>query len=531
MGWLRNISAIVILVAGVLTGGAFAQETAANELQLGDLACDPALNVSEPTRYLRALSLDIRGTLPTADEIDQVRVMGSVPESLIDQWLESDAFAEQAVRFHRKLLWNNVENVNLFSANARFGRTNDLYWRRNPSTRYRGTDGLAIPCRDEPAEFSPNGEILTDANNVEGYEMIVPYWSEDGTPIKVCAFDAQRNLYSESGTDCSSRGGGNDTGCGCGPALRWCTFGNEQRRVTRSLSEATDRLLFALFSENRPYTELFTTRRAFINGPLSYFWRNQTGHPAGLVYEPKPVNLETLPVLPFTETEVWRETELPDSHAGILTRPAFLLRFQTNRARANRFYDSFLCQPFNPPEGGLPVADEESARNPDLQHRAGCKYCHSILEPAAAHWGRWTEQGIGYLSPGDFPATRDDCQACAISGQNCTAECRNFYATQSFSEIEDDYLGMLNAYKFRREDHVRNIEVGPKLLALSTVADNRMPSCVSKRTASWLLGAESVSEDDKAWIDELARQFVFSDLSFRSLVKAIVTSPRYRRVR
>ena len=531
MALLRYIITVGLLAVGLGSGTAIAQETESDGLQLGTLACDPAPDFNEPTRYLRALSLDLRGTLPSADEIDQVRVMGSVPEALIDEWLASDAFAEQAVRFHRKLLWNNVETINLFAATFRFTRTADVYWRRNTAINYRGTESIAIPCRDEPAEFGPNGEILTDANNVEGYVMVDPYWSEDSSPIKVCAFDAQNNLYSDTGTDCSTRVGANDAGCGCGPALRWCTFGNESRRVTRSMGEALEQLLFSLFQADRPYTEIFTTRKGFINGPLSYFWRNQTGTPAGLVYEPKPLNEETLPVLPFIEEDVWREVELPEAHAGVLTRPAFLLRFQTNRARANRFYDSFLCQPFNPPEGGLPVADEESARNPDLQHRAGCKYCHSILEPAAAHWGRWTEQGIGYLDATSFPATRDDCEACATRGQNCNAECRNFYATQSFSEIEDDYLGMLNAYKFRREDHIRNIEVGPKLLALAAVADNRLPTCVSKRTASWLLGSETLDDSDASWVQELSRQFVFSDMSFRALVKAIVMSPRYRRVR
>jgi hypothetical protein len=90
---------------------------------------------------------------------------------------------------------------------------------------------------------------------------------------------------------------------------------------------------------------------------------------------------------------------------------------------------------------------------------------------------------------------------------------------------------MLNAYKFRRDDHVRNIEVGPKLLALGTIADNRLPSCVARRTAEWLLGEGVVPERDADWVAELARQFVFSDLSYRALVKQIVTSPRYRRVR
>ena len=27
---------------------------------------------------------------------------------------------------------------------------------------------------------------------------------------------------------------------------------------------------------------------------------------------------------------------------------------ESNRGRANRFYNAFLCQPFQPPDGGIP---------------------------------------------------------------------------------------------------------------------------------------------------------------------------------
>ncbi|MEE2755610.1 MAG: hypothetical protein VYA30_03060 [Myxococcota bacterium] len=521
-----NVFLTVILTLMPLCG--HSQTSPTEPTSLGVLACDPALEFMEPLRYLRALSLDLRGTVPTLDELQLVQEQGEVPESLIDDWLQSDAFATQAVRFHRKLLWNNVSNINLFSAGFRLGRQNGILWIRNRAMRYRGQ---SVPCRDEPAQFSADGSIITDENGIEGYVEIIPYWSADREPVRICAFDAQDRLVSEGGAECRLQSGTSDTACGCGPSLRWCTTGQEQRSITESMGEALDRFMFSIFRGNRPYTDLFTSRMGFINGPLTYFWLNQTGANAGLVFEPAPLNKDTLMPMPYTARDAWREVELPESHAGVLTRTAFLLRFQTNRSRANRFYDAFLCQPFNPPDGGLPVADEESARNPDLQLRAGCKYCHALLEPAAAHWGRWTEQGVGYLTPEDFPATRGDCEACALRGQSCNRECRNFYAIQSFAPAEDDFLGMLNAYKFRRADHVRNVEVGPKLLALSTVTDNRMPGCVARRAAEWLLGQGIAGDEDVQWVDELARQFVFSDLSYQALVKQIVMSPRYRRVR
>jgi hypothetical protein len=503
----------------------------ADEPSISTLACDPDEPILENARFLRALSLDLRGEVPTAEELDLVTLDAATPEDLIDSWLDSDAFADQAVRHHRKLLWNNIEDINFITAAFRFARhgPTGIYWRRNPAARYRGE---TVRCADVPADIGPAGEVRTDGQGLEGYREIVPYWSTDGQPIKVCAFDAQDNFFSENGTECATRAGANDVGCGCGPDLRWCAYGRtHQDAVNRSMATAMDRLLWQLFREDRPYSELFTTRTAHLNGPLKFFWSHQTQVNAGVVFQPRPIDVDTLAPGVFTDMDSWEEVQLSEVHAGILTRPAYLLRFQTNRARANRFYDAFLCTPFNPPPGGLPVADEESTRNPDVQLRAGCKYCHAILEPAASHWGRWTEQGAGYLSPADFPPLRSDCETCALRGQACSAECRNFYTTNSFSDLEDEYLGMLNAYRFRREDHVRNIEAGPRLVALAGIADNRLPSCVARRAGEWLLGRDLKGDKDEAWVQSLSREFVFSGLSFRSLVKSIVTDPRYRRVR
>ena len=222
-----------------------------------------------------------------------------MPDELIDSWLDTDEFAEQVVRHRRNHLEQRHKREHREC--IRLQRTGTgIYWRRNTADNYRGA---VVPCRDEPAEFGPDDEILTDGDGVEGYVDVVPYWSESRETIKVCAFDAQDFLVSETGTDCSQRGGAQDTGCGCGPSLRWCSFGNESRRVTQAMGDAIDKLMFDIFREDLPYSELFLTRKAYINGPLSYFWRHQTGGiPAGLVYEPAPLEKDSLPVLPFSAT-------------------------------------------------------------------------------------------------------------------------------------------------------------------------------------------------------------------------------------
>ena len=177
------------------------------------------------------------------------------------------------------------------------------------------------------------------------------------------------------------------------------------------------------------------------------------------------------------------------------------------------------------------MADEESVRNPDLQLRAGCKYCHALLEPAASCWGRWTEQGMAYLEPETFPAERSDCLTCALTNQGCTTECRTHYLTSALSEQEIPFLGKLKAYTFRRTEHENNVERGPKLLAFSEVADQRLPQCIAQRTSEWLLGREIQSEEDRTWIEQLGIEFARSGFNYRSLVLSIVQNERYRRVK
>lgn len=500
---------------------------------LNECAADPPR--LDRDQYLRALSLDLRGVVPSAAEYASLDAQPDVPEALIDAWLADPAFVAQAVRRHHALLWNNVDGTTLLNASnnlarvtgAEFTGSPAVYYRRNRTSVYRGVDA---PCLNEPATFDAEGRPNTRSVagvRREGWVEVHPYWDPSLT-YRVCAFDAETAPLSQSGTDCASRAASGDAGCGCGPDLARCALGNSHRAVNRAMGEAMDRFIAAQIADDRPYTELFSSRRAFVNGPLVHFYKYQTGS-TRLTFDPNPMDVELLPDLAFTDADTWVPIDLPPQHAGILTRDAFLIRFQTNRSRANRFFGAFLCSPFQAPAGSLPPADAVAALNPDLQERAGCKYCHALLEPSAAHWGRFTEQGAAWLAPARFPAQRDDCLRCATTGQGCTTECRSFYLTRSYSEAEDRFLGMLNSYIFRREDHVRNVEQGPRLLAFTAVADNRLPACVARSTSEWLLG-RSLASEENAWVDEVSRDFATKGYSYRSLVKRIVTDDRYRKV-
>jgi len=503
-------------------------------------AADGLMCLDSPTlqgrhSYLRSLSFYLRGHGPTMDEYRELDGSDDVSEAQIDAFLAAPEFAERVIRQHRKLLWPNVSNV------AVVGNTNQLaedgsgvWYRPERAGFYRGSNQLydGIPCLDQEAEFAEDGTIVAYEDDGglsrEGWVHVQPYWDPDLT-LKVCAYDAQDATHSGNGTACSSRASLEELDCGCGPNLDYCYTSGINATLTTAMSRDIDLRVARLVGEDVPYTELFTGRTAFVNGPMVHFLRHLTGSWRDIRFDPVPFDVDHLPDIPFTAADTWEAIQLPEHHAGVLTSLVFLLRFQTNRARANRFYNAFLCRPFQPPVGGLPAADDESAAEPDLQKRAGCKFCHAILEPSAAHWGRWPERAAGYVDPETFPAYREDCFACALSN-TCEDDCRRFYVTRSYTPEINAYLGFLKPYVFRRAEHEVNIEQGPSLLALQGIVTHELPMCAARTALANALG-RAVLPDESEWLDEVALDFAAQGFSYRDMVKAIVTSDTFRRVR
>lgn len=542
---MKRAMVAAAVLATAVTGGA-----ALTLLTPGQAECeDPSMCRPQETRldepaYLRALSLDLRGVVPAPEEYEA----GATEQ--IDAWLDSPEFVARVVRRHRELLWPNIENVGTIYhfrrslGTARVGAST-IWLETSTSTRLLLRGHRSATCLDEPATFDASGNVVTrtitmsdgEEANVEGYVTVRPYW-DLSTELKVCALDAREARMSPSGTDCSTRAGATDAGCGCGPNLRWCHTGTVQREVLASFGEEMEKRIAAHIAADEPYHELFTSRRAFINGPLTHYWRHHRLTYNSVQLIPEAVDVQSLPKTPiddessdalaWSDDETWIEMELPEEHAGVLTHPVYLLRFQTNRARASRFYDAFLCEPFQAPPGGIPIEDEVAALQPDVQQRPGCNYCHAVLEPAAAHWGRWTQQGGGFLSPDHYPEFLQECADCGRGLEQCSDICRLNYVTRALSPEEEPNLGRLRAFEFLRPEHEQFVEMGPAALVRAGLADGRFTSCTVRRTAEWLLGRELHAEEEP-WVRELTGRFLESDFRYRELVRAIVTSDTYRR--
>jgi uncharacterized protein DUF1585 len=267
-----------------------------------------------------------------------------------------------------------------------------------------------------------------------------------------------------------------------------------------------------IFLEDRDFRELLTARWTVVNGPLAQFYRFFAGAtccgPAADAGYSDPVPLVDRGAVPDAlvpaDTATWLAVSDRGPHAsGILTMPIFLAKYGSRRARAHVAYSAFLCREF--------VADSVKlapSTEPDLVKRPGCSACHQTLEPMAAYFTRVMESDWTFLPADKFPIIDPRCS------KTKSGLCKTIY-DPAFDKLRGAYASVANA------------EAGPRGLATAITTSPEFAPCVVQNVAQSLLGRQ-LGTDDDPWKAELAKTFVDGGYRMRGLVKAIVTSPRYR---
>lgn len=497
---------------------------------------------------LRRLSLDLRGTIPSVEEYDALDAADDVSQATIQQYIESDLFRLQMRRYHETMFWPNLNAVKL-SVTANVLVTNrEPYALRiasvgRASTYRKNPDTL---CGDVPADpkiFDPafpgqfkidRSKLTPDADGFyhEGYRVMTPYW-DPSTTVKVCAFDAQETqqiVFNGKTLACNTPEGRGHEECGCGPGLAYC-YGPgavTEKAVKGALREQLARAVDAIATDHKPYTDLMLSNKAWENGTIAFWKKNLAPNVGAPITTPDPG--DPLPGGDFLGTEAWQEVARGALHAGVLTTPGYLLRFQTNRGRANRFRINFMCEYFVPPDQLEPKPGCDPDEN-DLTMKCNCQYCHATLEPMAAHFGLFAEAGTTMMTdPSAFPKQNQSCVKASPSGF-----CSRFYVTQS----DAVGAGKLLPYQYTVADHhpefVENIEKGPLKLAQEVIDDGSFASCTVKKLWSLLvkrdLQIDGSGLDESKVLAELAKGFKDQSYDLPWLVQQIVSRNQYRRAR
>lgn len=469
--------------------------------------------------YVRALSLDIRGVVPTETELEAIETAGSLDEATLDAWLASPEFEETVIAQHRDRFWNLLD-INLLNT-RRLGRRDNVWFNNN---RARYTRGLPqTHCGDFEADVDelnrPNSWVTNEDGSIsEGYVQVAPYWDPEN-PIDVCALDAQLTEISAAGVDCSTEDAHKEQDCGCGPELQWCMPTTVEKIMEQSISEDLNERVRAMLASGAGYTSLFDGETMFMNGPSAHFFRHIAPFDTD-DYE-SPVPAASIPELDFQDLG-WVGVTLEDHHDGVLTAPGWLLRHQTNRGRANRFYGAFLCSDFIPPEVGISGLTSAVVPSPDLQLREGCLGCHARLEPWAAYWARWDEAATRFRSADEFPAFSEECANCAITGVDCSDFCEDNYIVEPSHADEIPYLGWYTPYAFLAEDKAEHPDLGPLGWITQAEESGLFSQCAVQQAADWLLNAEAKPEQIDSWTASLQ-----ADDDYRAMVKRIVMSSPY----
>ncbi|MBS2018604.1 MAG: hypothetical protein JST00_37405 [Deltaproteobacteria bacterium] len=492
----------------------------------------------EPQALLRRLSLDLRGRIPSIDEYEALD-KGTSIDNFVDRFLSSDEFRLQMRTYHEGMFWPNVSNVRLANGEVTLadrGKKGVLLLTLGRPRRFRGGDDVAsCDTKREQTEFDPAfpGEfrpinvptVLDDEGKSvkqEGYRLVHPYWAPS-TTVKVCAFDAQETK-SVNGVSCGTRAGIAKTACGCGPNLQWCFGPDVAAQVSTSLREELARAVDDVTVNGRPYSDLVLSRREHIDGRIAFWKRNLAALPPLRISANAPEPTEPLPTNPDWSAP-WSVIDRGPLHAGVLTLPVYLLKFQTNRGRANRFRIAFMNEHFVPPADPTPQAGC-STDAADLTKRCVCQYCHAKLEPMATAFGRLAEAGSMPLAATEYPKTKTSCVG------SKSEECTRFYVTRA----DSPRAGYLLPYEFEGDhaEYGERIEGGPVTLAKSIVDNGTFARAAIQHLFLELVKRDIRAEgdgDERELLADLQADFVSSNHAFVPLVKRIVSLPQYRSVR
>ena len=368
----------------------------------------------------------------------------------------------------------------------------------------------------------------------EGYvTRPAPFWNVGGPDVRVCAIEAQtRTANPWTLESCTTPRFNGDRSCGCGEGMKRCEAPDATTHNARvaAINAEPELIADSVVRRDEPYFNLLTTRRSFINGPLSELYREpQQG--VGVFSMTPPAEPAALPALPFSDAANWKEYVRGPEHSGVLTTASFLYRFPTQRARVNHFYSAFLCKAFVPADNArLPSAEDACNRENNLARRCGCNYCHATIEPTGAHWGRFAERASLFLDPDHFPRYDPKCRDCALSGNtNCGGECGQ-YVMQAYDGDGAGSLGMLKTYLYRTPDEEQNIDSGPALLVQRMLQTGDLERCTVRRVWQEFLGRPMSAEEQRLYLVPLAEGFAQDGHRFKALIERVVMTDAYRRI-
>lgn len=204
-------------------------------------------------------------------------------------------------------------------------------------------------------------------------------------------------------------------------------------------------------------------------------------------------------------------------HAGMLSTPSFLNRWQTtptnrNRARARRVYQFFLATDVlkiaeRPVDATTVTAEENPTHNSAL-----CTVCHQVIDPVAGAFRGWDEQDYEHFDP--TSKWHDEMFPAGFSGADMPPSSYPKGVTWLGGQIAADPRFALSA--------VYNVYKGFTGHEPLTYPRDVASATFSQTLSGW--------EAQDSFFRATAEAFTKSGFNLKTIVKAVIKSPYFRGV-
>jgi hypothetical protein len=219
----------------------------------------------------------------------------------------------------------------------------------------------------------------------------------------------------------------------------------------------------------------------------------------------------------FHEAHVTTALGVAIPHAGMLSTPAFLNRWQTtatnrNRARARRVFQFFLATDVlkiaeRPVDATQVTAEENPTHNSDY-----CTVCHTVIDPVAGTFRGWGEQNYEHFDP--MGKWHDEMFPPGFVAVDMPPTSYNKGVTWLGGQISSDPRFALSAVY-----HVYKGFTGHEPLPYPR---DVKAAGFSQQLAGW--------EAQDAFFREAAEAFTASNYNLKAIVKLVIKSPYFRAI-
>lgn len=283
---------------------------------------------------------------------------------------------------------------------------------------------------------------------------------------------------------------------------------NDENRYPANTAIAREPLdlLTYIVKNDKPFTDIVKADYTVVN-PYSAKVYNVTDVAFA---DPKDAN-------EFHETHVTTALGVAIPHAGMLSTPSFLNRWQTtatnrNRARARRVFQFFLATDVlkiaeRPVDATTVTAEENPTRESSL-----CNVCHQVIDPISGAFRGWGEQDYEHFDP--MGKWHDEMFPAGFAGKNLPPDSYSKGLSWLGGQIANDPRFALSA--------VYNVYKGFTGHEPLTYPRDATAATFSEQLAGW--------EAQDAFFRRTADEFAKGGFNLKTIVKAVIKSPYFRGV-